>query len=150
MVVQRIYIPHTTTVIEVDILSNPLANASAADNTIAVAIYYDADAGAQIVEVVGATDDTAGAATQLENLNIADTTLNPGWYRIAFCAQDATDHDIEGHTAHADYLLMAGGGAAAGELYSEATNPCVNGDPPATTGALVQAAHVPVFKLRTQ
>jgi hypothetical protein len=150
MVVQRIYIPHTVTVTHIDMLNIDVANASAGDNTIAAAIYYDADAGAQIVELIGATDDGAGNATGLYTLDIADTTLHPGWYRIGFCAQDASDNDIEGHTANADVLLVYGAGAATGELYSEATNACVAGNPAATTGALAQAAHVPVFMLRTQ
>lgn len=149
MIVQRIYIPHTVTVTEVDVVSIPLANGSAADNTIAVGIYYDADAGAQIVEVVGATDDGAGGASQLETLDIADTTLHPGWYRIGFCAQDVTDHDIEGDQVHADSLLFLSAGAATGEMFGTGAV-CVAGNPAATTGALTAAADAPHFMLRTQ
>jgi len=150
MLVKRAYVPHPITVVQIDTLNIDLANVSAADNTIAVAIYADADAGVQIVELVGATDDGAGAATGLYSLDIADTTLLPGWYRFAFCAQDASDNDIELHQTNADVLLIHGAGAAPGEFTSTATNPCVAGDPPATTGALVQGADNMVFMLRAQ
>jgi hypothetical protein len=151
MIVQRIFIPHAVTVIQVDILNIDAANASAGDNTIAVSIYEDADAGAQIVELVGATDDGAGNATGLYSLDIADTVLQPGWYRVGFCAQDASDNDIEVHTAQADILLLWAAGALASEFTSTAAAaPCVNGDPAAATGVLTQAAHKVPFMLRTQ
>ena len=108
-----------------------------------------ADLPGVIVEVVGATDDTAGAATQLETLDIADTTLNPGWYRIGFCAQDASDHDMEVHVVHADNLLVLGAGAATGEMFATGTA-CTAGDPAATTGALTADASAVNFMLRVQ
>ena len=149
MLVRRFYIPHTVTVTEIDVTTNPLANVSADDNTIAVAIYYDADAGVQIVELVGVTDNSGGAATILHTLDIADTTLNPGWYRIGFCAQDATDHDLEIHVVHADNMLILSAGAATGEMFSTGTA-CTNGDPAATTGALTADVSAVNFVLRTQ
>ena len=145
MIVHRFYLPHPQTVITVDVLSIPLANVSAGDNTIAVGIYNDADDGAQIVEVVGATDDGAGGATQLESLNIADTTLEAGWYRIGFCAQDVSDHAIEGFQVNADILLLYGGGT--GELVGTSANPCVTGNPAATTGSISGATDAIPFIL---
>lgn len=150
LLVKRAFVPQPVVVTHVDVLNNDLANASAGDNTIAVSIYYDADAGVQIVELVGATDDGAGAATGLYTLDIADTTLHPGWYRFAFCAQDASDNDIELHQVDADILLIWGAGAATGEMTATGANPCVAGDPPDTTGALTQVADNMVFMLRTQ
>lgn len=150
LLVKRAFVPQPVVVTHVDILNNDLANASAGDNTIAVAIYHDADAGVQIVELVGATDDGGGATTGLYTLDITDTTLQPGWYRFAFCAQDASDNDIELHQANADILLLWGAGAATGEMTATGANPCVAGDPPATTGALTQVADNMVFMLRTQ
>jgi hypothetical protein len=151
MIVQRIFIPHVVTVTHVDLLNIDIANVSAGDNTISVAIYNDADAGAQIVETVGATDDGAGNATGLYTIDIADTVLHPGWYRIGFCAQDASDNDIEVHTVNADVLLVWAGGALASEYTSTAAaNPCVAGNPNALTGVLTQSVHKVPFKLRTQ
>jgi hypothetical protein len=150
MIVKRIYIPHIVTVIQVDILNIDIANGTAGDNTIAVSIWNDADAGVQIVELVGATDDGGGNATGLYSLDIADTVLHPGWYRIGFCAQDVSDNDIEVHQAQADILLIWGAGAAASEFTGTAANACVAGNPAATTGVITQAADNPVFMLRTQ
>jgi hypothetical protein len=151
MIVQRIFIPHVVTVTHVDLLNIDIANGTAGDNTISVAIYNDADAGAQIVETVGATDDGAGNATGLYTIDIADTVLHPGWYRIGFCAQDASDNDIEVHTVNADVLLVWAGGALASEYTSTAAaNPCVAGNPNALTGVLTQSVHKVPFKLRTQ
>jgi len=145
LLVQRFYLPYPLTVISVDITNTDLANASAGDNTIAVGIYEDADGGAQIVEVIGPTDDTANAVVNAYTMNIADTTFEPGWYRIAFCAQDTTDNDIGSQTLHADVLLVFGG--STGEIVGTAANPCVDGNPPATTGAITGAANVIPFIL---
>ena len=151
MIVRRIYVPHAITVTNVDLLNIDLANVSAADNTISVAIYFDADDGVQIVEQIGVTDDGAGAATGLYTINITDTLLLPGWYRVGMCAQDASDNDIEVQVAQADILTLVAGGALASEFTSTAAaNPCVAGDPEPVTGVLTQDADSLTFVLRAQ
>lgn len=137
LLVQRFYLPHPLTVITVDLINIDSANASAGDNTIAVALYEDLDGGTQIVEAIGASDDGAGGFNGAYSINITDTTFEPGWYRIAFCAQDVSDNDIVIQTANGNIELVLGAGT--GEFLGQGANPCVAGDPPATTGAISQA-----------
>ncbi len=147
LIVQRFYLPYPLTVITVDFTNIDIANASASDNTIAVAFYEDADAGVQIVEALGATDDGAGNAIAADSINIADTTFEPGWYRIAFCAQDASDNDVMTQTIHANVLLVMGGGT--GEIVGTGANACVAGNPPDTTGAITNLPDFVPFILVT-
>ncbi len=66
------------------------------------------------------------------------------YYEVLGVDRDASDADIETQDIHSDVLLVYGGGT--GELVGTGTV-CVNGDPPATTGAITNAADVVPFLL---
>jgi hypothetical protein len=113
---------------------------SAADDTVAVAVYYNADAGAQIAEIQSA--DQAGAANL--NLDIPDFTLQPGFYRFAWCSQDITGADSVSFLLDDQYIDVLN---ATTVFWGTAANACVAGNPEATTGALTSSdIAVPVIK----
>ena len=130
MYVYRMYLPHPLTVSDASVLLVDGA-ALAVGDIVGIAIYEDANAGIQLTEGTG-----DGTAAGLETVALADVTLHPGFYRFAICSSDATNMHFAGTLFDDEHIDLVAG-IAGDILYGLATNPCVTGDPPATTGALL-------------
>ena len=129
MLCVRKFLPYWLTIANARVLNDILTD-SGADDTQAVAIYEDADAGVQLTE--GQSDDATTDAVEI--INVADVTLGPGMYRWCGCSQDVTGSIFGGGELVDDEALDY---MNSGQVYiGEAANDCVAGDPPATTGAL--------------
>jgi len=145
VVCYREYIPYPMTVTEAVVYEFQVA-AAGADDYLGVAIYEDADAGAQLTE--GASVYAADGAALV--IDLADVTLYPGFYRIC-----AAQNDVSAQ----DWLAIAQT-ATVTAIYNEtvseirfgiATNPSAgNADMPATTGALATTAEeMPIIHLQS-
>lgn len=129
MYVVRTYVPFPITVTKIAFLQVDL-NALAAGDIAGVAIYEDADDG------VNLTEKTSAGAAGLTQADVTDVTLKPGFYRFAFCTSDASEQGFHG-TLQDDETIDLISGVTGDITFGRATNPCVTGDPPDTTGALV-------------
>lgn len=125
----RKYLPQWLTVANARVLNDILSD-SGADDTVAVAIYEDADAG---VKLAGGQSDDA-SADAVEIIDVTDVNLGPGFYRWCGCAQDVTGSVFGGGELVDDEALDY---MNSGQVYvGEAANDCTAGATPATTGVL--------------
>ena len=145
VVCYRAYLPYAMTVTEAVVYEFQVATAGASDY-IGVAIYEDADAGAQLTEGASVFATDGGALV----IDVTDVTLNPDWYRFCASQNDVSAQDWLG------YPQATGEAAVMNETVSEllfglATNASTgNADMPATTGALASSAEsIPLVKFQT-
>lgn len=130
--VYRVYIPNWITVANVYARTTQGADVAGSDDILGVAIYEDADAGAQLTEAVSA-DITATANV---TFNVTDVTLGPGFYRIAVCSGDGSGATFVADTTDDEFIDVANLGTV---TIGTGANACVSGNPPATTGAVSTA-----------
>ena len=106
-----------------------VASDTGSDETLAIAIYENADAGVQLTEGVGADSTT----TENVVIDVTDVTLGPGMYRFCGCAQDISGGAFHAETRDDEYIDIMNQGAV---KFGTAANACVAGNPPTLTGAL--------------
>ena len=141
MYVYRLYLPQYVTVANIYARGTQGADIAAADDLLGIAVYEDADAGADL----GSATSADFAATADVIFNITDVTLGPGFYRIGVCSGDASGISYVAETLDDEFIDVANAGAV---TIGTAANACVAGDPPTTTGALTTAdINIPVLKL---
>jgi len=142
MYVYRVYVPQWITVANVYARGTQGGDIAAGDDLLGVAIYEDADAGAQLTEGTSA-DFTATADL---TLNVTDVTLGPGMYRIGVCSGDASGIAfVAGDPIDDEAIDVYNLGAV---TIGTAANACVAANPATTTGALTTAdILMPVLKL---
>jgi hypothetical protein len=141
MIVYVIYLPHYLTVANAYLRAAQGADVAGADDLIGFAIYENATAGVQLTEGVSA-DVTATATV---TINVTDVTLGPGFYRVGICSGDITGVSVGAVTLEDEFLDVVNSGTV---IVASATNPCVSGNPPATTGTLTATdSEVAVFKI---
>lgn len=140
--VYRVYVPQWITVANVYARGTQGAQIAGSDDLLGVAIYEDADAGADLASSTSA-DFTATADV---TFNVTDVTLGPGMYRVAVCSGDADGIAfVAGDPIDDEAIDVYNLGAV---TIGTAANACVAGDPPTTTGALTTAdILMPVVKL---
>ncbi len=141
MLCQVLYLPMWLNATVVDVLG-VVGTDSGTDETLAFAIYENADAGVQLTEGVGADLTT----TALVAINITDVVLGPGMYRMCACAQDISGAAFHATTLDDESIDVMN---AVAVTFGTSANACVTGNPPDTTGALTTADDAsPVFKIR--
>ena len=142
MYVYRVYIPQWITVANIYAKGTQGGDVAASDDLLGVAIYEDADAGADLASSTSA-DFTATADVTFDVTNV---TLGPGMYRIAVCSGDGSGVSfVAGDPLDDEAIDVYNLGAV---TIGTAANACVAGDPPTTTGALTTAdILMPVLKL---
>ena len=140
MLCERLFFPMNLTVANAYVLG-VVGTDSGSDETLAFAIYNDADAGTQVTEGVGSDLTT----TALVTIDVTDATIGPGMYRFCWCAQDISGAAFHAETRDDEAIDVMNDDAV---VFGTAANPCVTGNPPATTGALTTADdNVPVTKI---
>lgn len=136
----RVYLPLWLTVGSAYV-RNVVASDTGSDETLAVAIYEDADAGTRLA--TGQSSD----ATTTENAEIdfTDVTLGPGMYRLCGCAQDVSGSSFHAATQDDETIDVINQDTV---VFGTGANSCSSGAPPTTTGALSTADdNIPVIKL---
>lgn len=126
----RHYMPFGVNVQNARMLNDILTD-SGSDETVAFAIYPDADDGSAITS--GKSDDATTDAVEVLDMS-PDAVVGPGMYRFCACAQDVTGSILgAGQLVDDEFLDFANVG---GVVVGEAANDCTTGTMPSTTGAL--------------
>lgn len=132
LICYRHYVPYGVTVTSARVLNDILTD-SGADETLAIGIYVDADAGALLSS--GKSDDATTDAVEILTMSPAAVTIGPGMYRICGCAQDVSGSVFGGGQLVDDEFLDFAN-VAGDVVVGEAANDCTTGTVPATTGVL--------------
>lgn len=139
--------PFTMLVTEAVVYEAQVASAGATDY-IGVAIYADADAGAQVTE--GASVYAADGAALV--IDLTDATLEQGyWYRLCASQNDVSAQDWFGYPQGTAQIAVQGDTPASeSNFFGTANDSTGNADMPATTGAMEATSEsMPLIRLQT-
>lgn len=138
---QQVFMPGILTVNNI-MVRGVVGSDSATDDTLAVAIYEDADAGTRLITTGASSDFTTTANATLA---VTDTTLQPGFYRLCGCSQDISGVAFHAAALDDESIDVMNQGTV---TFGTGANACASGVPPTTTGALTTADDaIPVIKL---